>query len=112
MAVVLLAVTSISGAAELKARDLVGAWTWGVADKDYAYYTFRSDLTYSGYKGDMDFEGRWKLLSGGRLQLISFGHRQVITINSFDGHILRATLPDGKKDVWKKMPRWRGSPKY
>jgi hypothetical protein len=110
--IVMLAAIDIATGAELRTKDIVGGWTLRVAD-DYAYYTFWSNFTYTGSKGDMLFEGRWKLLKGNRLQLDpSFFDRGVIVINSFDGHTLRAILPNGKKDVWKKMPRWRGSPKY
>jgi hypothetical protein len=109
VAIVLLAATGITAAAEFNAKDLVGAWTTGVADKDYAYHNFFSNFTYTGWKGDMDFEGKWKLRSGNRLQLSG---QEVILINSFDGNILRVTLPNGKEDVWKKMPWWRGSPAY
>jgi|GEM_PF-4465244 hypothetical protein len=110
--IVMFVAIDVAAAAELRTQDIVGTWTLGVADKEYAYYTFRSNLTYTGSKGDMLFEGRWKLLRGNRLQLTPFFDGGVIVINSFDGHTLRAILPDGKKDVWKKMPRWRGSPKY
>jgi hypothetical protein len=115
--------TPVALAAELRPKDLVGAWTVGIGP-DYAYYTLWSDFRYTGSQGDALLRGTWKLLDHGRnLQLTLGGGvpkneltvpptSKVILIESFDGHILRAKSPDGNMDIWKKMPRWRGSPKY
>lgn len=125
-AVLLFAALSIE-AAQFSAKDLVGGWTTDTADEERGHYTFYSDFTYKGSKGDMLFAGKWKLLSGEKLELISFSDfdkkiisnppsREALAIHSFDGNALSVTRRDGwrhgKKDVWKKMPRWRGSPKY
>ena len=114
VAIVFIATAGITAAADFTANDLVGAWTLGVADKNYAYYTFRSDHTYNGSEGDMLFEGKWRVVGRSRLKkiLLTGSRFELIVIDSFAGDTLRVTLPDGKKDVWKKMPRWRGSPKY
>ena len=109
-AIALVATAHISAAGELTSKDLIGAWTLGVADKNYAYYTFWSDHRYHGDQGDMIFEGRWKL--SGQKIVFSGSRSDAVTVDSFSGDTLRVTLSDGKKDTWKKMPRWRGSPKY
>jgi hypothetical protein len=122
-AIIVIAATHIATAAQLRPKDLVGAWTVG-GGPDYTYYTFWSDFHYTGSQGDALYRGTWKLLDRGRkLELILGGGvpkdqlpvpptREVIIIDSFDRHTLHVTLVGGKKDVWKKMPRWRGSPKY
>jgi hypothetical protein len=121
-ALFLFAALSIE-AAQFSAKDLVGAWTTDTADNEHGYYTFYSNVTYKGSKGDMLFAGKWKLLSGKKLELTSFSDfdkkiinnppiREVVVIHGFDGHALSVTWRQGKRDVWKKMPRWKGSPKY
>jgi hypothetical protein len=115
-----------AGAAQLKSKDLIGAWITDVADDERGHYTFHSNFTYDGSKGDMLFAGRWKL-DGAKLELVSYSDfekkilsnlpvSEHIVIRSFVGHTLSVTWHDGwrkgKSDVWKKMPRWRGSPNY
>jgi hypothetical protein len=110
IAIAFLAAATVGSARELTSKDLIGAWTLGVAHKDYAYYTFWSDHRYRGDQGDMIFEGRWKL--SGQKITFSGSRSDAVTVEGFSGDTLRVTLSDGKKDTWKKMPRWRGSPKY
>ena len=109
-AIVLFATAHVITAREFTSKDLIGAWTLGVADRNYAYYTFWSDHRYHGDQGDIIFEGRWKL--SGQKIVFSGSRSDAVIVDSFSGDTLRVTLPDVKKDIWKKMPRWRGSPKY
>jgi len=122
--IVLFAAVHVTTAGELTSKDMIIAWTFGVAHKNYSYYTFKSDHRYTGEHGDMFLRGTWRTFDHGRrLEMISGGgvprnqltvppSREVIIIESFERDTLRVTLADGKKDVWKKMPRWKGSPKY
>ena len=106
----LLMLIQIALAASFSANDLVGAWTLGTVDRNYARYTFWSDHLFTGSQGDMTFEGHWKL--AGQKLTLSGSRSDAVIITGFSGNALHVTLQDGKKDVWKKMPRWKGSPKY
>jgi len=122
--IALLAAPHITLAAELTSREMIGAWTFGIGSKNHSYYTFWSNHRYSGVHGDEILRGTWKLFEHGKkLEMILGGGipkdqlsvpstREVVVIDSFDGQNLHVTLADGQKDIWKKMPRWKGSPKY
>src|SRR3984893_8121783 len=85
VAIVFIATAGITAPADFTANDLVGAWTLGVADKNYAYYTFRSDHTYNGSEGDMLFEGKWRVVGRSRLKkiLLTGSRFELIVIDSF-----------------------------
>ena len=108
--IVLLICVAVTDVLGIGPADLVGTW-WGKGMHRYnAHYTLYADHTYSGGEADMLFEGRWKLHSGKKLELISREKavltnsrvRKLFVIDSFSRNSLRVTLEDGTHDTWTR----------